>query len=170
MNTPGTSDGQIRGWLDGTASFSRSGVALRRSDEGHVGIREMWLNVYFGGKFPTPNDLSLVIDQIEVSTEGRVGCLDPFTDDNANVHVNSITELHALGFLYGCGHRKACPDLNLTRGDMAAFFSVCPPQRRTIPPTMRTASSRPTSTSWPKRGSPKDATRPPTTATARRPI
>jgi hypothetical protein len=83
----------------------------------------MWLNIYFGGSYPTPNDLSLMIDQVEVSTEGRVGCLDPFTDDKANIHVGSLTELHALGFLYGCGYREVCPDRKLSRGEIAAFFA-----------------------------------------------
>ena len=123
LNTPGVNDGSITGWLDGAQVFSRAGLAFRRADETGIGIREMWLNIYFGGSHPTPNPLSLLIDQVEVSTEGRVGCLDPFTDDNANIHVSSLTELHALGFLYGCGYREVCPDRKLSRGEIAAFFA-----------------------------------------------
>jgi Polysaccharide lyase 14/S-layer homology domain len=123
LNTPGQNDGLVEGWLGGQHMLTKNGVAFRRADEGAIGIRQMWLNVYFGGSYPTPNPLSLVVDQVEVSTSGRVGCLDPFTDDNDSIHVGALTELHALGLLYGCGYRLACPDRQLTRAEAAALFS-----------------------------------------------
>jgi len=57
-----------------------------------------------------------------VSDSGRIGCLSPFTDTGQTVHVNALTELHALGKLNGCDYRKACPERELTRGEAAAFF------------------------------------------------
>lgn len=123
LNTPGASDGLLEGWLDGTKRFIQAGVAFRRAEETTIGIREMWLNVYFGGSWPTPNPLSLTIDQVVVSTEGRVGCLDPFTDDNTSLHKKAFTELHARGLLYGCGYRLACPQRLMTRGEVAALFA-----------------------------------------------
>ncbi|HEY7468987.1 MAG TPA: S-layer homology domain-containing protein [Acidimicrobiia bacterium] len=123
LNTPGSNNGVFEGWLDGTRRFNRTGLAFRRADEPQVGIREMWHNVYFGGSWPTPNRLDLVLDQVVVSTSGRVGCLDPFTDDNASIHVRALTELHARGLLYGCGYRIACPTNRITRGEIAAMFS-----------------------------------------------
>lgn len=122
INTPGSNDGLVQGWLDGKQRFSRTGLAFRRADEPEVGIREMWHNIYFGGSWPTPNRLSLVIDQVVVSTSGRVGCLDPFTDDNQSLHVRALTELHARGLLLGCGYRLACPARRITRGEIAAMF------------------------------------------------
>jgi hypothetical protein len=83
----------------------------------------MWHNVYFGGSWPTPNPLSLIIDQVVVSNSGRVGCMDPFTDDNASLHVNALTELHARGVLNGCGYRLVCPRREMTRGEVAAMFA-----------------------------------------------
>jgi hypothetical protein len=123
LNTPGANDGLVEGWLDGTKRFTRTGLAFRRTEEPAIGIREMWLNVYFGGSWPTPNPLSLTIDQVVVSTEGRVGCLDPFTDDNNSLHKKAFTELHARGLLYGCGYRLACPQRLMTRGEVAALFA-----------------------------------------------
>lgn len=123
LNTPGQSNGLVEGWLDGTKRFTMSGLVFRRQTEPSIGIREMWLNVYFGGDWPTPVPLDLTIDQVVVSTEGRVGCLDPFTDDNQSLHKKALTELHARGLLYGCGYRLACPTRLLTRGEMAALFA-----------------------------------------------
>jgi hypothetical protein len=123
LNTPGSHDGLLEGWFDGKRVFSRDGLSYRRNGEDHVKIRDLWHNVYFGGDWPTPNTLSLVIDQAVVSTSGRVGCLDPFTDDNSSLHVKALTELHALGVLNGCGYRLACPVREMTRGEVAAMFA-----------------------------------------------
>ena len=122
LNTPGSNNGLFEGWLDGKLRFSRTGLAYRRAGETQVGISDMWHNVYFGGSWPTPNRLSLIIDQVVVSTSGRVGCLDPFTDDNTSLHVKALTELHALGLLFGCGYRIVCPGDEMTRGEVAAMF------------------------------------------------
>lgn len=123
MNTPGANDGVVRGWLDGKQMFSRGDVQLRRAGEDTIGVRHMWHNVYFGGSWPTPNPLSLQYDEVAVSTEGRVGCLPPFTDVGESIHAKAIEELHALGYLYGCEYRKACPSQDLTRGEAAALIS-----------------------------------------------
>lgn len=80
LNTPGFRDGLVEGWLDGTRRFARGGLAFRRANEPTVGIREMWLDVYFGGRKPTPNSLRLVIDDVVVSTASRVGCVDSSTN------------------------------------------------------------------------------------------
>jgi len=123
LNKRGSSNGVFTGWLDGKQRFSRTGLTYRRENESQVGIREMWHNVYFGGSWPTPNPLSLIIDQVVVSNSGRIGCMDPFTDDNASLHVNALTELHARGVLNGCGYRLACPRREMTRGEVAAMFA-----------------------------------------------
>jgi len=121
MNTPGQPNGLIEGWIDGERVFREDHFEFRRAGEA-LGIREMWNNVYFGGSYPTPNDLSLILDEMVVSTTGRVGCLDPFTDDNDSVHESSITELHARRLFYGCGARLACPHDYITRAEFASIL------------------------------------------------
>ena len=123
MNTPGQNDGVLRGWLDGELALSRSNIQYRRADEPGIGVRHMWHNIYFGGSYPTPNPLSLEYDQVVVSTSGRVGCLQPFTDIGQTIHAGSIRELHALSHLYGCDYRRACPARLLSRGEAAALIS-----------------------------------------------
>ena len=123
MNTPGQNDGLLRGWLDGDLKLSRNDIQYRRSGETDIGVRHMWHNVCFGGSWPTPNPLSLEYDQVVVSTSGKVGCLPAFTDIGQTVHARSIRELHALGYLYGCDYRKACPARLLSRGEAAALIS-----------------------------------------------
>jgi hypothetical protein len=123
MNTPGQNDGLIRGWLDGDLALSRSNIQYRRADEPGIGVRHMWHNIYFGGSWPTPNPLSLEYDQVVVSTSGKVGCMPPFTDIGQTIHDHSIRELHALGLLYGCDYRMACPTRLLSRGEAAALIS-----------------------------------------------
>jgi hypothetical protein len=123
MNTPGQKNGYLRGWLDGKVAFTKTDIEYRRAGETNIGVSNMWHNIYFGGSWSTPNPLSLIYDQVVVSDSGRVGCLTPFTDIGDTVHANALTELHALGKLFGCDYRKACPDRELTRGEAAAFFA-----------------------------------------------
>lgn len=123
MNNPGRNNGILRGWLDGKLELERGNIEYRRAGERSIGVRHMWHNVYFGGSWPTPNALALEYDEVAVSASGRVGCLPPFTDVGATSHREAIVELHALGHLYGCDYRKACPSDELTRGEVAAFLS-----------------------------------------------
>lgn len=123
LNSPGQSNGLFRGWLDGNQAIRKTGIEYRGPGQGDVGVRHMWHNVYFGGSWPTPNPLSLQYDEVVVSTDGRVGCMPPFSDIGQTVHAGSITELHALGYLFGCDYRKACPSQELSRGQAAAFIS-----------------------------------------------
>lgn len=121
MNTPGASDGMIEAWVDGQPSVRREGLAFRRPGES-VAIREMWDNVYFGGRYATPNQLRLVLDDMVVSDTGRIGCIDPFADDDGTVHEGDLTELYARRLLFGCGEGLACPLDRLTRAEFAAMI------------------------------------------------
>jgi hypothetical protein len=123
MNTPGRNNGVLRTWLDGKLKLDMANVQYRRSGETNVGVRHMWHNVYFGGQWPTPNPLSLQYDEVVVSDSSRVGCLSAFIDIGTTMHAGAIKELHALGYLFGCNYRKACPHEQLTRGEAAAFLS-----------------------------------------------
>jgi len=121
MNTPGQNDGSIEAWVDSRHVFERTGLAFRRPGE-DLGVREMWDNVYFGGSFPTPNHLRLVIDEVAISDTARPGCIDPFVDDNHSVHEGALTELYARQLLFGCREDRACPDDDLTRAEFATLM------------------------------------------------
>lgn len=120
MNTPGSDDGMIEAWVDGRRTFHRDGLEFRRPGE-TIAVREMWNNVYFGGRYATPNQLDLTLDEIAVDTNRRVGCIDPFLDDTGNVHESDLTELYARRLLFGCDERLACPHDRLTRAEFAAM-------------------------------------------------
>lgn len=120
MNTPGSDDGMIEAWVDGRSTFRRNGLEFRRPGE-TIGVREIWNNVYFGGRYATPNRLDLKLDEVAVDTDRRVGCIDPFLDDNGNVHEGDLVELHARRLLFGCEERLACPHDRLTRAEFAAM-------------------------------------------------
>ena len=123
MNTPGKNNGVLRMFLDGKAKLRQTNIQYRRAGETNIGVRHMWHNIYFGGTWPTPNPLSAQYDEVVVSTSRRVKCLPPFTDIGDTIHAKSIQELHALGYLYGCDYRKACPHGELTRAEAAAFLA-----------------------------------------------
>ncbi len=48
--------------------------------------------------------------------------IDAFTDDNGNQHENNINALAASGITGGCAPGKYCPQIAVTRGQMAAFL------------------------------------------------
>ncbi|MDH3500420.1 MAG: S-layer homology domain-containing protein [Acidimicrobiia bacterium] len=122
MNTLGQNDGTLGAWLDGEQAITWDGLAFRRETEDFMHIREFWLNVFFGGTAPTPNDLHLSLDQLVVSDTGRVGCPDPFSDDNGSVHEPALTELKALGVYNGCATQTSCLDDELSRWAMAVLL------------------------------------------------
>ncbi|CAN5859416.1 hypothetical protein BH23ACT5_BH23ACT5_11420 [soil metagenome] len=122
MNTPGQSNGLFEAWVDGEKVATVTELEFRRPSETHIKVREMWDNVYFGGSYPTPNQLRMVYDQVVVSSSNRVGCVDPFLDDNNSQHEGAFTELHARGLFFGCDDRMACPYDRLTRAEFAAML------------------------------------------------
>jgi hypothetical protein len=81
LNTPGQSDGELRGWVDGRLAFERTGFRFRTVDS--VRIDRIWLNVYHGGTEPSPARQTLYIDNLVVA-ESYVG---PMVDDEGRVVV-----------------------------------------------------------------------------------
>ena len=122
MNTPGLRDGRVDAWVDGRQVLAWPGIGFRRPGE-NVGARHFWFDVYFGGRVVNPSNLWASFDQLVVGHEGRLGCVDPFLDDQQSQHQPDLTELHARGVWYGCGERAACPTKLLTRGEMAALLT-----------------------------------------------
>ena len=122
LNTPGGSDGQVRGWLDGELAMQRDGMSFRRDTEPNVAIREFWLNVYHGGVNPAANDMDRTIDELVVSDSGRQPCPDPFDDDNGSVHEPALTELKARDIYFGCSQGVSCLDEALARYAIAVLL------------------------------------------------
>ena len=67
MNTPGKSDGIMRGWVDGKLAFERKDVRLRDVDS--LKIETVWLNVYYGGSWEAKLDYHLYIDDVVISPQ-----------------------------------------------------------------------------------------------------
>lgn len=122
LNTPGSSDGVLQGWLDGQQAMYRDGMAFRRESESNIHVREFFLNVFHGGATPAPNDMDLDLDQLIISDTKRVGCPDPFDDDNGSVHEAALTELKALGVYLGCDFGVSCRMDPLSRYAMAVLL------------------------------------------------
>ncbi len=130
MNTPGHADGVLEGWVDNEPAFSRDGLRFRREAEDWLDVRTFWLNVYFGGStIPNDRDLTLRIDDLALSAEGRVGCPNRFTDDDGNQHESDIEWMFQHEYIYGCETELYCPDQALTRAETAALLDriVRPP-------------------------------------------
>lgn len=122
MNAPGQADGRVDAWVDGTPALQWPGIEFRRVGEEDVGVRHLWANIYFGGSVVNPTDLTASVDEMAFSHTRRIGCVDPFTDDNGSPHEADIEELFARGILRGCADARACPTQTITRGEMAAFL------------------------------------------------
>ncbi|THF61624.1 polysaccharide lyase [Pseudothauera rhizosphaerae] len=67
MNTPGRKDGVLRAWIDGRLAFERTDLRFR--DVPDLRIETLWLNVYHGGTKPTPQEMSLYIDNLVIARE-----------------------------------------------------------------------------------------------------
>lgn len=67
LNTPGQSDGVLRGWLDGKLVFEKTDLRFRGSPT--LKIEEVWFNVYHGGGDAAPRDLVLYIDNVVIANK-----------------------------------------------------------------------------------------------------
>jgi hypothetical protein len=65
LNTPGSSDGELRAWIDGHLVFERTGLRFR--DVPTLKIESLWMNVYHGGTAKAPTDLTLFIDNLVIA-------------------------------------------------------------------------------------------------------
>ena len=61
-DTGGRADGRIQAWVDGRQVFDRRELHVRDTDA--LRIETVWLNVYHGGKTPSPDDMHLLIDDV----------------------------------------------------------------------------------------------------------
>jgi hypothetical protein len=123
MNTPGSADGVLEGWVDNQPAFTQDGLRFRRETEDWLDVRTFWLNVYFGGStVPNDRNLTLRIDDLVISETGRVGCPDRFRDDDGNQHEPDIEWMFQQELIYGCGLDLYCPKERLSRAETAALL------------------------------------------------
>jgi hypothetical protein len=67
LNTVGRADGVLRAWVDGRIAFEKTDIRFRRVDR--LKIEQIWMNVYHGGKRPSPHDQHLFIDNVVIATK-----------------------------------------------------------------------------------------------------
>ena len=67
LNTPGRHDGVLRGWIDGRPAFEKTDLRYRLTDK--LRIEQVWMNIYHGGKRPSPHDQHAFIDNIVIARE-----------------------------------------------------------------------------------------------------
>jgi hypothetical protein len=65
LNTPGQSDGILRGWVDGELAFEKTDIRFRSVDR--LKIEAVWINVYLGGTWTAEQDHHLYLDEVVIS-------------------------------------------------------------------------------------------------------
>ena len=65
MNTPGRKDGILKAWIDGRLAFEKRDIRFRHTPK--LKIEQVWMNVYHGGKKPSPYDQHLFIDNVVIA-------------------------------------------------------------------------------------------------------
>ena len=72
VNTPGSQDGVLQGWIDGALAFEKDDVYVR--DIPSIKIEQVWMNVYHGGTAPAPRNMHLYIDNVVIAKK-PIGCV-----------------------------------------------------------------------------------------------
>lgn len=131
MNTPGQNDGMLEGWVDDQLAFQKTDMRWRRATEGWMGVKSFWFDIYYGGGNASPQRNDITFDSLALGPE-RIGCDDigpfdgRFYDDDGSTFEADIEWLAAAGITLGCNppaNNAFCPDLPVTRGQMAAFLA-----------------------------------------------
>jgi hypothetical protein len=65
LNTPGQSDGVLRGWVDGKIAFEKTDSQLRAVET--LRIESVWVNIYLGGTWTAESDQHLYLDEMVIS-------------------------------------------------------------------------------------------------------
>ena len=65
LNQPGHKDALFRAWVDGQLAFEKSGFRVR--EVASIRIEQIWMNVYYGGGEPSPQDQHLFIDNVVIA-------------------------------------------------------------------------------------------------------
>jgi hypothetical protein len=65
VNQPGRKDAVVRAWVDGRQVLEHTGFRVR--DVPSIKIEQIWMNVWYGGTAPSPQDQHLFIDNIVIA-------------------------------------------------------------------------------------------------------
>lgn len=130
MNSLGSQNGVLEGYVDGEQAFNATNLSFRRAGEPNLKVKSLWFDIYYGGSGTSPKSNEIHFDSLAAGP-GRVGCNDKqnssgtFYDDDESVFENAIEKLAASGITQGCNpptNDRFCPDDAVTRGQMAAFL------------------------------------------------
>ena len=128
LNTPGSRNGTLVGWVDGQEAFRAPSIAFRGPGGGQ-GLGAFWYHVYYGGSVPSPVTNRLAVTSVAVAGE-RIGCADGgggFIDVSpTHTFEADIVRLASAGITRGCNppaNTRFCPEGAVTRGQMAAFLT-----------------------------------------------
>ena len=66
MNTPGKNDGILRGWVDGELAMEKTDLRFRDIPE--LKVEQFWMNLYYGGSQPTPQEMEIYLDNVALSS------------------------------------------------------------------------------------------------------
>lgn len=129
LNTPGTSDGVLQGWVNEQIAFDKDDVAFRRSAENSLNIRTFWFDIYYGGSDTSPRDNEIQFDSLALSSE-KIGCdvsqNGTFYDDDGSIFESDIEWMAAEGITKGCNppaNDRYCPNDPVTRDVMAVYIA-----------------------------------------------
>jgi hypothetical protein len=67
MNTSGNNDGILKAWVNGVLVYSQENI--RFTDNPHIGIESVWLDIYHGGSATAPKNLTLFIDDLVIASK-----------------------------------------------------------------------------------------------------
>lgn len=67
INHVGKKDAVMRAWVDGRLALDETGFRVRTIDT--LKIEEIWMNVYYGGTAPSPQDQHLFIDNVVIASQ-----------------------------------------------------------------------------------------------------
>ncbi|MCG8609311.1 MAG: DNRLRE domain-containing protein [Pseudomonadales bacterium] len=79
MNTPGKSDGELRGWVNSQLSYEKTNMEFRSQGHDFLHNRLLWLNVYKGGVQGNCETANVYLDQLVLSLDNPVGSLEGAT-------------------------------------------------------------------------------------------
>ncbi len=65
VNQLGRNDGILRAWIDGRLVYENSEIRVR--DVRSIKIEQVWMNVWYGGTTPSPQDQHLFIDNVVIA-------------------------------------------------------------------------------------------------------
>lgn len=65
LNVPGQKNGILRAWVDGRLAFEKTDIRFRHVEK--LKIEQVWMNVYHGGRKPSPYDQHVFIDNVVIA-------------------------------------------------------------------------------------------------------